>query len=285
MPNNNILDAIMNIVESESFNIDSIDNPYNMNNSVGCALEDYVKDAFAGILGDFNIVERGERHSEIFSYFGSFNNLPKMIIKGGDAIEVKRIESEDSDIDLDASYPKNKLYSNSQALDKACKDCENWEEKDIIYVTGYVEGSTLSSISFVYGENYAASSESYERAKALIAERINAIAEVTPVKTGELGVVDRVDPLGITYMRINGSWHIANPMKVLRGIYQKNEEADFNLMALISKTKYNSFPDDDIKLFEDFVGANEGLSIEDVKMHNPDNPARLIDVKLIKYYV
>ncbi len=56
------------------------------------------------------------------------------MIRGGDAIEVKKIQSRGSSISLNSSYPKNRLYSESTQITKECKECEDWEQKDILYI-------------------------------------------------------------------------------------------------------------------------------------------------------
>lgn len=73
---------------------------------------------------------------KFFSYLGNQNNPPDVILKGGDAIEIKKIQSKSSAIALNSSYPKNKLYSNDPRITKACKNSEVWKVKDMIYVIG-----------------------------------------------------------------------------------------------------------------------------------------------------
>ena len=58
------------------------------------------------------VKEALEKYSEVFSYLGNTSNPPDMIIKDGDAIEVKKIEGFNT-LMLNSSYPKQKLYSSS----------------------------------------------------------------------------------------------------------------------------------------------------------------------------
>ena len=95
-------------------------------------------------------------------------------------------------------------------------------------------------------------------------------------ETKELGRVNRVDPLGITNLRIRGMWTIQNPIKVYKELFNLNSN-NFQLFALMRKTKYDSFPEKD----RNFIEKETGISIDDVKIQNPDNPAKQVEAKLI----
>lgn len=126
---------------------------------MGEALEEYIKDAFAETIGEDNNEIRKEKIKKCFSYFGNQNNPPDCIIANGDAIEVKKTENTTSDLALNSSYPKAKLYTNSPMISKECRECEKWTEKDILYACGVCKDKKLSLLSFVYGINYAAKIE------------------------------------------------------------------------------------------------------------------------------
>jgi len=145
------------IVELKEYSIS-----HNRANSVGEALEEYVKDIFSGTLFETDKNKRMEIISEVFSYLGNTNNPPDSILRDGDAIEVKKIENKSSSLALNSSYPKAKLYSNSSMITDACRNCEEWKEKDIIYAIGTCEKNKLTSLIFVYGEDYAAENKIYE---------------------------------------------------------------------------------------------------------------------------
>ena len=53
-----------------------------------------------------NKEERMERLSKEFSYLGNTNNPPDMMLRSGDAIEVKKIESSTSALALNSSATK-----------------------------------------------------------------------------------------------------------------------------------------------------------------------------------
>jgi hypothetical protein len=200
------------------------------------------------------------------------------MIKNGDAIEVKKIQGKNSSIALNSSYPKDKLCSDSSMITSDCRACEDWKEKDMLYVIGVANADKLNSLWFIYGSCYMADKEIYERIKNKISAGVNELADIEFSETNELGRVNRVDPLGITYLRIRGMWHIENPNKVFQYIPQL-KNSDFFLNAIILKEKYESFPEEDRKNLESL--ENERFSIIDIRIKSPNNPAKMLDAKLI----
>ena len=146
--------------------------------------------------------------SQTYSYSGNKNNPPDLILKNSDAIEIKKLESHNTAIALNSSYPKSKLFSDSSMITTACRTCEpNWTVKDMLYVIGNVLKNTnsLKSLWFVYGDCFCADKEVYERIKDTISTGITTIPNVEFTETNELGKVKKVDPLGITDLRIRNS--------------------------------------------------------------------------------
>ena len=281
--NKNIIDAIINIVKNPILELKEYSISHNRANSMGEALEEYIKDVFSGTLFEKDENKRMEIISEVFSYLGNTNNPPDSILRGGDAIEVKKIENKSSSLALNSSYPKAKLYSNSSMITDACRSCEKWEEKDIIYTIGTCEKNKLTSLIFVYGEDYAAENKIYENVKNKIKLGIETINDLEFSETNEIGRVNRVDPLGITYFRIRGMWGIENPVKVFDYIYKRDDSKQFNFMALINEDKYLSFSN--TKELEDLEKENKNLEIKNVRIKNPNNPAQLKKAKLITFKI
>ena len=281
----NILTAILNIVKNPAYELRDFYKSRNRANNMGEALEVYIKDIFADTLNQDSESVINPKYSEIFSYLGNQNNPPDIIIKNGYAIEVKKIESKNSGLALNSSYPKAKLFANSTMITQACKNCEVWEEKDIIYAVGVVNNSQLKSLCFVYGVDYAASANIYERIKYAISMGIQTIPDIEFALTNELGRVNRVDPLGITYLRIRGMWHIQNPMKTFEYIYKEDAKSNFNFMAIINDGKYEEFDLNTKNAFENEVRINANLKMSDVRIKVPDNPAKLKNAKLITFSI
>ena len=138
------------------------------------------------------------------------------------------------------------------------------------------------NLSLVYGLDYCASEETYTKIKTKIKDGVEAIPGVEFSETRELGRVNKVDPLGITYLRVRGMWGIENPWTVFRYVYEKDLSKEFNFFALINEEKYADFSKEDRKEFEDFINKSD-LNMTKVKIKNPDNPAILNVAYLITY--
>ena len=115
-----ICEAIENIVNNPVIEIKKHYKSRNRANSVGEALEKYVKDAFAGTTYLVNETEINKKYNIAFSYLGNQNNPPDIMLKNGDAIEIKKVQSPKSSLALNSSYPKAKLYSDSPMITKDC---------------------------------------------------------------------------------------------------------------------------------------------------------------------
>lgn len=280
---NNIISAIINLVENPKIELIRKGSSHNRANNMGEALEEYIKDLFANTVDIEDEQVRNAAISTTFSYLGNQNNPPDSMLHGGDAIEVKKIENKNSALALNSSYPKAKLFAVSPMIKKECRECENWTVKDMIYAVGVVKGNNLESLAFVYGEDYCANKETYENIKTTIKNGIGSITAVEFTESKELGHVNRVDPLGITYLRIRGMWGIENPFTVFKYVYQCNQNNKFNFMCIINTDKFGSF-ENTSELYE-LVKTNNKLKIQDVHIKNPNNPAQLREAKLIAFEI
>lgn len=278
----NILEAIINIANNPVLEIRNHYSGRNRANNVGEALETFVKDAFANLIVATDEQERMKRYNDVFSWLGNQNHPPDIMIRNGDAIEVKKTQSANSDLALNSSYPKSNIQSSSSMITQECKVCENWTEKDLIYCVGHTTDEAVNSLWMVYGNIYAAKHETYQIIKQKITDGINEIPNVELAITNELGRVNRVDPLGITNLRIRGMWQIQNPRRVFNYLHVPTNNK-FELVSLIPTEKYNSFPIESIKKIENL--GNQNLTIENVNVRDPNNPANLIEVKLIKFII
>lgn len=283
MLNLNIIDAIVNIVQNPVTQLVNYYQGRNRANNAGDALEEYIKDIFANT---FNMPEkeRLERMNEVFSYLGNNSNPPDAMLRHGDAIEVKKIQTDNAALALNSSYPKHTVLASSPMISSACKQAEDWAEKDLIYAVGVVnKQNKLKHLCMVYGLDYCASDECYSRIKSTIKNGVEAIPGVEFSESRELGHINRVDPLGITYMRVRGMWGIENPWKVFNYIYTRNTANDFTFMCIINDEKWNSLTNNSDLL--NLAKQNSALNVEDVRIKKPDNPAQLRNAKLISFYL
>lgn len=279
----NVIDAIINLINNPVLQLKNTYAARNRANSAGDALEEYVKDLFAGTFEYTDEKKRIERISEVFSYLGNNSNPPDAMLKGGDAIEVKKIESDNSALALNSSYPKHKLYCNSDMISSACRDAEKWDEKDMLYIIGIVKNNNLKHMSMVYGLDYCASEDVYKRIKDTIKNGIEEIPNIELTETHELGKLQKVDPLGITYLRVRGMWGIENPFRVFNYVYERDMNNKFNFMCIINIDKWNTM--DNVNKLHELEKNVPKLNITDVKIKNPDNPAQLHNAKLIQFSI
>lgn len=279
----NILTAIRNVADFRSNDLKAYSSTYlNRINAVGEQLEFFVRDALCGSLR-LAQDEKESRYHEVFSLLGNQNNPPDAIIRGGDAYEIKKIQSLTASLALNSSPPKDRLHRNDPRVTEACKKCEggNWQTKDIFFVVGCTQNSKVKYLFFIQGRCYSAEREVYERIHTQLKRGIE-----NNIKTGgiegsgqtvELGRVNKVDPLGITNLRIRGMWMIENPLKVFSYVYRFDSMRPFSLVALMLKTKFDSFPQQDINA----ILSDKQIESRSVKIKNPNNPAETMDAQLI----
>jgi len=280
----NLLIALNNIIKCSSNSLSEGILGRNRINNIGVSLEDYIKDAFCDTILEFNKQKKIEKYNQFLSYIGNQNNPPDFMLKNGDAVEVKKIEKIKSQIALNSSYPKDKLYADSPMITKSCRESENWEIKDLIYTIGFVDLDKIKLISFIYGDCYSAEKNIYERIKNSISEGILSLPNISFSPTKELGKVKAVDPLGITDLRIRGMWHIENPLSVFDYIVEPNISEGLHVVAIILENKYNTFSEIDRKNLEESLHKIEGIKRE-VKIKSPNNPAILLNSILIEFKI
>lgn len=284
----NLLTGIYNIVQRHSTTVREESPTYNIRiNSVGEKLEFFVKDALVGTSSTPNR-ETHNKYSEVYSWLGSQNNPPDLIIKNGDAFEVKKVESVGGggSLALNSSHPKDKLYSDDTKITQACRECEGkpWTTKDMYYTIGIVpKDKSIKSIFFVHGLCYVAKRELYENFFRNVKEKTqDGIMSIgySCENTLEIGRINRVDPLGITNLRIRGMWEIKNPYNVFKSYLHTPNDATFSVFAILTKEKYDSYPEESRLLVE-----NEAkIMIENIELADPNNPAKILSAKLISSY-
>ncbi len=280
----NLLCAIKNIIHHGNYTLTGEGESSNRINHVGESLEIFIKESFANSFSLTEAESKKNKFSDCFSYIGNQNNPPDMMLKGGDAIEIKKIQSVNADIALNSSYPKDKLYADSPGITKGCKQAEDWTEKDLLYVIGVTEKQVLLSLWFIYGNCYAADRQVYERIKYAVTDGVTSLPGVTFSETKELGRVNRVDPLGRTLLRIRGMWAIQNPNRIFSVLLPNpNSGNSFSLNALMLKEKFESFPEKDKQFLNSIAKEDSNLMIKDVVLESPNNAAKRLDAILISY--
>ena len=280
----NLLKAIINIDTFHNTNLSNYSENYLIGiNIVGAQLEFFLKDALEDA---FNLPQDKKelQYTDYFSYLGSQNNPPDMIIKGSDAIEVKKSTSYSSSVPLNSSPPKNKLHVKDIRISNACRQCEEepWVEKDIFYAMGIVpeekgkkSQNILSKLFFIHGLCYCADHELYNKVHEEFNEAITEIADHNHYEMAdshELGRLKRIDPLGRTIFRMRGMWEIESPFRIFSDYTPNNSANIFELTALLTQKKYDQFPLADKKKLE----QHKNIEIKKVQILDPNNPAKKI---------
>lgn len=277
----NILKAFVNIVNNYQINISNVTSGNNRVNNMGEGLESYIKDAFSGTFLELDKKKKKNIYRDSFSYEGSKTRIPDLILKNGDAIEIKKTETL-GELQLNSSHPKAVLKS-IYNISNECKHCEEqpWDQKDIIYAIGHIpkKSKTLKSLWFIYGTCYAANEEVYKEVEIEVKDTLKTTVDLDiDVDCKELGKVKNIDSLKITYLRIRGMWVIKHPSKIYDDLYKQTDEA-FSLIAIIPTDKYNNFPQEDRKKIENI----NSIKISNEKISDPNNAAKALDVKLILF--
>ncbi|KZX16973.1 NgoPII restriction endonuclease [Methanobrevibacter filiformis] len=73
-------------------------------------------------------------------------------------------------------------------------------------------------------------------------------------------------------------WGIEHPLDVYSYLFKEESDKEFSIYGLMRKGKYDSFSDEDRKIIEN----DKDISIEEVKVKDPNNPAKLIESILIR---
>ncbi len=248
-------------------------------NKEGSPLDAFVKDSFCN---SFSIKDPREKmivYLSNFSYLGSQNNPPDIIVKGGDAIEVKKVKGfGGSTIALNSSYPKSRLRIDDDMLTAECKNCESWKQKDIVYCVGHVVDGKICLLIFVYGDCYAAEAEVYQKVRQPIIDGLKKL-NAPLSRTKELARLNKVDPLQITDLRVRGMWQIKSPLRFFSEIIVPEQDRQMSVFAIMRKEKFESFGKNDKEL------ARKNFSVSEIKIKSPENPQKLIDAVLVSFAV
>lgn len=301
----NIIDAINNLVQNPVIEIVSSYTGNNRANNAGAALEEYIKDLFANTF-NMSDDQRKKELKKVFSYIGNTNNPPDAMLKDGDAIEVKKIESAGAKIALNSSYPKQKLKSDSTMISNECQTAETWTEKDLIYAVGVVKEKKLKRLAMVYGVDYCANDKYYTKLRDKIKKCIHEIQGIKFDETNEFAhVSNEIDPFDVTYLRVRGMWGISNPWKVFEYVLTKNPkdeeneekgenkqkgkkgkktEKKFEFMCIINDEKWKTFDNTDLLVALKKEGK-KGFDLKDISIKNPDDAKTMVPAKLITFCI
>ena len=282
----NLLQAIVNIAARDQFLLSHKAQTRNRINRVGESLEVYVQQAFANVFDSQTAIEFTQQTQDIFSYVSNNSSPPDLILRDGDAVEVKKLESRNGTVSLNSSYPKSHLHADSSLLTQACKNCETkrWQIKDHIYVIGFVQKKSraLKQLWFVDGACYAASRDVYEQVFTRISDSLHKAENVTfDEKSTELGRAIKVDPLERTILRVRGMWEIQHPNKAFRDLIGQQSTENFQMLAVVRESKYQQILNSDQNL--ETAIERLGIQVATAQVLDPNNKAKLLNVRVVRY--
>lgn len=273
MATTNVLNALMNLGTYLKNDITEIYSGPNRINNKGTALEYYVKDAYCNSFRVEGIREKKAVHEQYCSYLGNNRNPPDFIIEGGEAVEVKKMESPTGRLQLNSSYPKSKLRRDDERISRKSRECDGgeWQEKPMIYSIGYVpEGSDkIKLLWFIDGETYAADYTFYKGFLEQISDAIESRFEGATENTTELARFQGVDSSTWANLRARPMWSLSNPVQAFGNVISYDDEHEFTVIAIVKKEKYDAYENKDI--FEQFVNNQGYIEIEYVEMPSPNS--------------
>ncbi|WP_304334061.1 NgoPII family restriction endonuclease [Conchiformibius steedae] len=284
-----ILNAIYHLVSHTELEIQEQSHGSNRMNDMGAGLEDYIKDLFADSFG-LTAQEKMQRHEAVFLWSGNATQPPDLILTSGDAIEIKKVESI-AELQLNSSFPKQKVWADDEIINQHCRQAmlnNRIESSDLIYCIGQKDKKSkrLCSLWAVYGDVYAASRNVYEEIKNRISNNLQNMEHTQFEETREIGRLNKVDPLGISNLRIRGMWLMKHPKKFfapLLGI--ENGHHRFELVCIMKQDKYHSFSDTERARLEALTETHHHFSIQHTYSPNPDNPAQRLPITVIRYII
>ncbi|MGI9877014.1 NgoPII family restriction endonuclease [Vibrio chagasii] len=262
----NILRAIFKLSMQRNRALPRVEEGVNRMNDMGDSLENYIRDAF---------IDDAAEREQVFSYLGSSSRPPDLILREGDAIEVKKLQS-NSDIQLNSSNPKQILRHCDQKLNRDAQECEPqpWD-KDVVYVVGHVPKSSnqVDSLWFVYGDCYADKEEIYIDLFSSIQTSIEDTDGLDFSRTKELGRVNGIDSQGNTHLRIRSMRLLKHPTSAFNNLPEQP-----GIYAIMKNRKYESFPQEDRVQIEQNININIR---HDFLIPDPEAEGEFISVTLI----
>jgi len=283
----NLLAAINNIVNNPITDIITYYKTTKRFNKVEKAIELYIKDIFCNANNFDSVSDKLEVFSKYFAFFDNFYSLPNIIIRNGDGIAVRTINSTNAPIELYNFYPRDKLYKQDSIMAKHSIENEEWQEKDLLYIIIELNNQCLKSIWFLYGDCFIADKEIYEYIQSKVVQGLlkSPKAHVSTNNPNVLGVVEHIDPLDITSLQVEGTWFIENPNLVFEDYFDPDIQNQFSIHAVLLKTKYDSFPIAQRKNLEKLQDKDKNFNIKDVKIRWPNNTVKLLEAKFISFYL
>lgn len=266
-----LLDMVTTYAEMESPSLDNVYDSSIAINSAGERLEYFVKDLLAGSIDKDGVEDKTASHKRCLSWLGSQNHPPDLMIRGGEAIEVKKTRNKHSKLQLNSSTPRTKLRADMKRVNSDCQSCEDgiggWTEKDMVYVIGSrVSKQRVGFLWVVYGDCWCDESNVYNEVTDSIEE---AISENPPangnldMSGNELAKVKNVGQGMGAELRARPMWSIPHPAKMFSQYvenYEQKLEDGQPMFVVLPEERFSQEPEE---LIEE-VTSDDSISVTHV---------------------
>lgn len=245
----NLLDAIHQIVHGKIHRLPtpgrSGDNPL----TSGVGLEFYVKDRLAGVP-DGRPRDRTSLYPQAFSFIGGPKNPPDVMYRGGnsgDAFEVKKTQNVAGGdaIQLNSSPPKDRLLSTNPKIQRECRECEQWDERDFFIIVGCVpQASESLRWLWIFDARLAVPGPNiFEKSMDRLRAAIKSVPDYQFTEdTQEIGGVENVCGVQGVKMRLRGMWLMPSAWRLFAGVPGVRRGGEFCMHALMRTEKWMRYP-------------------------------------------
>lgn len=262
------LNAVINFIKNNDSNEVNQSTPQSTNkiNMEGDDFEEYIKRLFVSEAKKQEPTkkEKNEKikeantklYEKYFSFLGEKNHPPDLILKEGDAIEVKKIEgttTTTSSLELNSSPPRAKLFKDDSKISATARasDGGDWAKKDNLYILGckIKNQKKLNYIWFFYGDCHA-ENNSYKQLNDELSKEIGKILNAHPKgkvdeNGNELGRLNKIDSYNATNLRVRGVYMLTNPFIMFNEYFETKQIKYTHLNDVKKGINCQHFSDED----------------------------------------
>ncbi|WP_273713305.1 NgoPII family restriction endonuclease [Leuconostoc mesenteroides] len=296
MKKTNTLVAYFNILKHNSSKLPPLlSNKGGSSNAKGDPFEIFIKDMYCEEAQGYSYIEdKTLRYDKYLSWSGDSKHFPDLIIRNGEGIEPKKLETKQGNLSLNSSFPKAYIYPTTQNVptDKLDED-SNWIKKNVVYAVSCVpkkinnqknDDQKCTSIWLAYGNTFIADESVYTKTIHDIKVGIESkVQDLELASSLELGRVKSVDPRKNSTLRIRGMWELKNP----QGLFSNHLDKSFvptdctSVNLVILKSDYLLIEDKpDFSIFLE----QKRLKILEVLIPDPNNNNSEIEALIFQGY-
>ena len=223
-----------------------------------------------------NLDENNDEFDDVyFSYIGNDAQPPDLIIRDGDALEIK-IKEGFGQLQTNSSWPRDRLLQSDPKLNESCRKCEkNWLEKELFYVIGNRKKADpiLKNIIFVHARCMFDCTEKYIDLYKSIQDAVNSL-NFPFTASDEIARLNEIDILGRAGLRVRGMFIMDHPMKIFEEIFNK----EIRITALMTKKHFQTLVNEENK----DIFYNSPIKVRGVQIPSPSDTLEEIECVLLE---